>query len=63
MHPLCPCWFLLLVLCVFVMPPILYSVGIDLSDNWKPIHGFHAAKCSFLSVQDHGSTVCRYCEE
>ena len=42
---------------------LLYVFRLGIMDYWKPLDGFLAAKCSFLSVQDHGSTDCRYCKE
>ena len=55
---------LIISVCLLVMSSLLLVPAImDLTDYRTPIDGLHAAQCSFLSVQDHGSTECRYCKE
>ena len=53
-----------MVLVYTLMLSFCFHFGIiGLTNYWKPIDGLHAAKCAFLSVQDHGSTDCRYCKQ
>ena len=55
--------------CSACLPALLVSIlffilgSTGLKHYLQPIDGLHAAKCSFLSLQDHGSTDCRYCKE
>ena len=50
------CWLIISII-------LIIDGSLTLSNYWTPIDGLHAAKCSLLSIQDHGSTECRYCEE